>query len=91
MDDYARIEVQQVVNVLNAWLKPYSIKLTLYDTGHGLVYDEKAAEWDDRDRSFPTLPHAVEWALNEASQRIFEEEVARRLKSALEDDGDDDE
>lgn len=88
------IEVQQLLNVINVWLRPHGIRLSTNDnSAYGFVMVEAFGE-SDEDHTFPTIPHAVEWALTEARKR--DRATARDaglrgwLTGAIEDeDGDD--
>jgi hypothetical protein len=91
------VEVQQLLNVINAWLEPNDLKVHYdsSDSSEGGRADirDKRADINDTDayfRDFPTLPHAIEWALAEASRRIGMRELAQRLDAAFSDDEDGD-
>lgn len=88
------VELQQVVNVLNLWLKPHGIRLLTNDnSAFGFVTIEAFGK-SDEEHAFPTLPHAVEWALNEARKRDRAAAHDAGLKGWLIDaieDGDDNE
>lgn len=87
------IEVQQLLNVLNVWLRSHGIRLTTNDnSAYGFVTVEAFGE-SDEDHAFPTIPHAVEWALNEARKRdraaAHDAGLKGWLVDAIEDGGDD--
>jgi hypothetical protein len=78
------VEVQQVINVLNAWLKPHGLRVSGWDDNSGQVADMRDSALTQY-TEFPTVPHAVEWALNEARKRDGQKASAKSWSAMFPD------